>query len=413
MTNHNPQHDLIASIAGMMEAIQRQLLADGYVYLAGDVAAWPLTDVVMARDEQLLIVAVWTPNRAVALRNRWAEATARQREAIGLLLIGDESPASEAVDDFFGATRGAIGYVDARMRYCRVRSAQDDRAPDVLTGDTLARLLEAGTAAAPAGIDARAALQASQAGSDDDDGDADHPSSFSRAVATSYVTYAIIALCCIAFLLTLAAGGFSGIAAVSTHAALRLGALNGPAVRAGEWWRLLSATYLHGSLIHLGMNMLALFYFGSLLERWLGHGRLAIIYTFCGVTGSLASLWWHPDPGIVGLGASGAIFGLMGTMLAIYWRFRQDFPARMRRQFLGWLKQLLFYNLIFSLLPGIDLSAHVGGLIGGCAMGLVLASSPYRRAASAGWVWSAAAAVLAATGLLGWRIIAGIPLPPS
>jgi membrane associated rhomboid family serine protease len=136
----------------------------------------------------------------------------------------------------------------------------------------------------------------------------------------------------------------------------------------GEWWRLLTATFLHGSLIHLGMNMLVLWLIGPPVEEYFGHARYLLLYVVSGLAGSAGALLL--SGGRPTVGASGAIFGIMGAALVLEWRRIWVFGG----QALG----LVVINLVLTFaIPGISIGGHIGGLVGGglCA----LAFSSFRR----------------------------------
>jgi len=142
--------------------------------------------------------------------------------------------------------------------------------------------------------------------------------------------------------------------------------------RAGQWWRLVSALFLHGGLLHVSLNMLALYQAGQLAERLFGHRRFLFIYLACGVLASVASVWWRPDG--LSIGASGAVFGVFGALLSHVLVCRASVPPglflRLRKALLGFI----VYSLIAGfLLPGIDNAAHVGGLLAGLVLGAALA----------------------------------------
>ena len=142
------------------------------------------------------------------------------------------------------------------------------------------------------------------------------------------------------------------------------GGLYGPAVVAdGQWWRLLSAMFLHGGLEHLVLNMLSLFIVGRMTELYFGSRVMLAIYLASGLLGFLFSLFVHPVSVVIG--ASGAIFGLFGAMGG-YALFHRRRLGRRYRLFMKEFGAVLGLNLLAGLLmPGIDLSAHIGGLIPG------------------------------------------------
>lgn len=133
------------------------------------------------------------------------------------------------------------------------------------------------------------------------------------------------------------------------------GALYGPLVAAGDWWRLITAAFLHYGPFHLGMNMLALWWFGAPLEEALGRGRFLLLYLVAGLAGSAGAL--IASPTAVTVGASGAIFGILGAALVLE---RQGTPV------FGGALTLIVINLAFTFaVPNISIGGHLGGLAGG------------------------------------------------
>jgi rhomboid protease GluP len=153
---------------------------------------------------------------------------------------------------------------------------------------------------------------------------------------------------------------------------LKWGANYGPLSLGAEPWRILASNYVHGGIIHIALNMWCLWNLGFLAERVFDPWTYVLAYTFCGLAGSLASLWWHPLT--VGVGASGAIFGLAGALIAAL--YLGHLPIS-KLAIQGTLRSLLTfagYNLFFGAVArGIDNSAHIGGLLAGLALGAVLA----------------------------------------
>ena len=134
-------------------------------------------------------------------------------------------------------------------------------------------------------------------------------------------------------------------------------------VAQGEYWRLITAAFLHYGPFHLLLNMLALWWFGSLLEQRIGSGRFLILYLVSGLAGSAGALIASPlDPTV---GASGAIFGILGA----------GFVLERQRDYVfgGSALGIIVINLVLTVaLPGISLGGHVGGLIGGAACALAM-----------------------------------------
>ncbi len=141
------------------------------------------------------------------------------------------------------------------------------------------------------------------------------------------------------------------------------------AVAAGEYWRLWTVTLLHGSLLHLGFNMYALYLAGPIVERWYGSARFLAFYLICAAGGSVASFVFGGD--VPSVGASGAIFGLFGILLAAN---RLHHPVdRQSRLLVRQLGMLILINIAFGFaVRGIDNAAHLGGLAAGLWLGAML-----------------------------------------
>jgi rhomboid protease GluP len=156
---------------------------------------------------------------------------------------------------------------------------------------------------------------------------------------------------------------------------LAWGAGFGPATKEGEWWRLASAMFLHFGLVHLAVNMWALWDGGRLVERLYGSARFVAIYIASGLTGNLLSLIAQGDKAVSG-GASGAVFGIYGALMVCLWcRRAQVHPVEFRWLF-GGAAVFSVVTIIFGLLiTGIDNAAHIGGLVTGALAGLALLPS--------------------------------------
>lgn len=151
-----------------------------------------------------------------------------------------------------------------------------------------------------------------------------------------------------------------------------LGGLTTAAVQQGEWWRMLTATFLHGGLMHLAMNMVGLYSAGIMVERIYGHGQYAIIYLGAALTGSAMSMHFAAQE-VISVGASGAIFGVAGAFLVAVLQHRNKLPVTFSKQTIHGISYFLLYSLVqgFSK-DGIDNGAHIGGLIGGMIAAYVL-----------------------------------------
>ncbi len=209
----------------------------------------------------------------------------------------------------------------------------------------------------------------------------------SRSSGIRPVTKTIVALNVGIFLLQLALG-----APMSTDEG-RIwaeGVLYGPAVGNGDWYRLLSAAFLHYGPIHLAMNMLAVWWLGGLLEDALGSLRYGLLYLVSGLAGSAGALLLSPTGFTAG--ASGAVFGILGAALVL----------ERQRTFVfgGAAITLLVLNLAFTFaIPGISIGGHLGGLAGG-ALAILGLSQLGKRSAVYSRIDVASVASIAAVGLL-------------
>lgn len=140
----------------------------------------------------------------------------------------------------------------------------------------------------------------------------------------------------------------------------------------GQYWRLLTGTYLHASPMHLIGNMVLLAITGTYVEAKIGPTRSFAAYTACGLAASLLSAYGHPN--IVGVGASGAIAGLLGIMVTLYLIGRHNDISGQ------WIAQTIGINALYSLVPSVDWVAHLGGFVAGLACGaILLATAPPDR----------------------------------
>lgn len=196
---------------------------------------------------------------------------------------------------------------------------------------------------------------------------------------TPWALYAVVALNVLLWAMNVAAG-LSPTKPLSTEL-FRWGANAASAVVLdNQWWRLLSATFLHAGIVHLAFNMLGLWEAGKQLCRLLGNGQFLLIYLAAGLCASAASLHYAAQNS-VSVGASGAIFGVLGALLAASWHYRHIVPpANLRRLWIG-LGFFIGYSLLHGLgQQNVDNAAHIGGLLSGTALGLVLLAPVDRRA---------------------------------
>lgn len=184
---------------------------------------------------------------------------------------------------------------------------------------------------------------------------------------TPVVTWALIGINVLLFLVMLGVG----VNQVASQWAMR------PLyVASGDWYRLFSSMFLHWNVMHIGFNMLVLFMLGPTLEKAFGHVRFVILYVLAGLGGSVASFMFSPVS-IASLGASGAIFGLMGALLVAGKSLRIDVTQ---------ILVLIGLNLVIGFLPGgsVDWRAHIGGLVVGALVALI-----YTRVGIVAGQWAA------------------------
>jgi len=183
---------------------------------------------------------------------------------------------------------------------------------------------------------------------------------FSRAPAT----FVLIAINVVVYLVEIAGGGGGFEIANGGSLMINFG-LFGPSVAEGEWYRLITSGFLHVSLIHIGFNMILLYFLGRLLEPALGTPRFLALYFASLLAGSFGALIL--DPNALTVGASGAIFGLAGATFVIARGRGMDAIA-------AEIGFLIVFNLIFSFTAArVSVGGHVGGLVGGaiCALAIV------------------------------------------
>jgi rhomboid protease GluP len=182
------------------------------------------------------------------------------------------------------------------------------------------------------------------------------------------VVYLLLGINVVMYLATIALGA-AGIG--FNNALVLLGAKFGPLIEAGEYWRFITPIVLHGGLIHLAFNSYALYALGPEAERVYGSARFLAIYLLAGFAGTLAS--YIRTPG-VSIGASGSIFGLIGTLAAFFYAARSLLGPEASRERVNQMIGLAVVNIVLGFaFPNIDQAAHIGGLLVGGLAGLALA----------------------------------------
>ena len=192
------------------------------------------------------------------------------------------------------------------------------------------------------------------------------------------LTYGIIGINIVVYIFSAVLS--QNIADMDMQILVDMGALYGPyTVLKSEWWRLFTAMFLHGGMTHILMNMFSLYLIGRGVEIYFEKKAYVSIYLFSGLLGGLASLYVHPQT--VGIGASGAIFGVFGALAGFFLAHRDKIETQ-SKAFMKDFGIVLGLNLVLGLsMPSIDVSAHIGGLIVGLIGGFVISKNSK-------WVWA-------------------------
>jgi rhomboid protease GluP len=176
----------------------------------------------------------------------------------------------------------------------------------------------------------------------------------------------------VAVFVAMTLAGVSMLGNPSGQDLVRWGANFGPLTVSGQWWRLLTSVFIHGGLLHIAFNMWCLWDLGRLAESVYGHWTFAAVYLISGLSASLASVFWNPV--VLSVGASGAIFGIAGALIASFYLGEFSLP---RAAMTGMLRSVVLfvgYNLFFgAVIARTDNAAHIGGLVMGLLLGALIA----------------------------------------
>jgi membrane associated rhomboid family serine protease len=206
------------------------------------------------------------------------------------------------------------------------------------------------------------------------------------ATYPALVTWAIIAVNVAVYLVdSILAGGASLSLFGGGGPLVNAGGVYGPAVADGEWWRILTSAFLHLGILHIAFNMYALWLFGPIIEQMYGHLEYLAIYLLCAVGGGVLTLLAAPS--VLAVGASGAIFGLFGLAFVVS-RRRHLLLGPQARAILSQVGTLLVLNLVITFsIRGISWTGHIGGMVVGIVLGLLLAPA---NVPTMGAMWRAA-----------------------
>lgn len=223
--------------------------------------------------------------------------------------------------------------------------------------------------------------------------------------ATKVLLVAIVGV----FVLEIAVGGAASLGSGGrSEDLLRLGALQPFLVADGDFWRLFTAMFLHANLFHILFNAWALWIFGAMVERDFGTPRFVLIFVITGFVASATSYAFGPET-LIGVGASGAIFGVFGAFVAYNYRRRHLALASAN---LRWATMLLLINAIFAFSIGsIDWRAHLGGFVAGLAAGLVAEGWGTRQQRTLVTTLGFVGIVAVAIALVMWRTVQLQALP--
>ena len=198
------------------------------------------------------------------------------------------------------------------------------------------------------------------------------PAPWLRQQSSSMAVTQVIFGINVAVFVAMTLAGVSMLDNPSRQDLVRWGANFGPLTVSGQWWRLLTCVFIHGGLLHIGFNMWCLWSLGRIAESVYGHWTFATVYLICGLAASLTSLIWNPV--ILSVGASGAIFGIAGALIASFYLGEFSLP---RAALSGTLRSVVVfvgYNLFFgAVISHIDNAAHIGGLLMGLLLGALIA----------------------------------------
>ncbi|MBQ2622652.1 MAG: rhomboid family intramembrane serine protease [Thermoguttaceae bacterium] len=187
----------------------------------------------------------------------------------------------------------------------------------------------------------------------------------------AFFTNVIVAICALVYLVMGFEYGFDALLEPTGVTLLHFGADFGPLVEDGEWYRIITCAFVHIGFIHILFNMVILWQIGHFVERLYGNFLFLVVYLGAAAAGSLMSLTMNPM--VISAGASGAIFGLYGALLAYLLRRRGSIPLHMVAGLRNGAIIFIAFNLFYGMKAGIDNWCHLGGLLGGFFLGVIVA----------------------------------------
>jgi rhomboid protease GluP len=209
------------------------------------------------------------------------------------------------------------------------------------------------------------------------------------------MTYVLIAVNVVVFTAMIFAASAVPVLGFPSSVLLRFGSNFGPYTVVGhQYWRVVTAIFVHNGLLHIGLNMWALWAVGGMLEPMLGRRRFLANYMCAGCCGFLASLLW--DAGAISCGASGAVFGCLGSLIGYSWARADSKKLSLRNVWIV-IASIVYSVLLGFLTPGIDNANHIGGLLVGDLLGSVAASEDRKHKRA----WLPAIAVIAIVAIAG------------
>jgi len=394
------------------ESVHKALLGSGNVTYGGravDPENWPRLPVILdvdiptrvSKDEEYWAVVPWSPAVMSSAEDylRAVRATFRDVRPKRFILVTPEKLSAKDVSRLgeklgitllavHAETLAAAGVEQALERMARV------------TGE--------GGFAAHAELDIRRVIAGHNAELEQED---EFYDLLHAATPRTWVTPVILCLNLLVFIAMVATG--ADYLNPTAHNVFSWGGAYGPNVVSGEWWRLLTANYVHFGLLHLGFNMWCLWQVGRFTERLLGHWAFLLGYTLSGIGGAIASIAHNPVG--IGAGASGAVFGLFGCILGFMLVRRRAIPVRVFKPHVVSILAFLGYNIYFGLtVQRIDNFAHGGGLAVGFLCGMLLSRRIPPPVRGTPWRYLRALAVVALLvgggAFAAWRVPENAPL---